>query len=88
MAKLETEKRELNKDWKTMEEKVKRAIEDIQREKGEGKEKRRRWWDEKDKEKRDEKGVKGMEKEGKLRCIREVDMSIKIYVKERRGRKC
>lgn len=35
--------RKLDKDWEIMEWKVKRAIEEIEREKGKGREKRRRW---------------------------------------------
>lgn len=38
---LEIGRRELDKGWKIMEEKVKRAIEEIEREKGKGKEKKR-----------------------------------------------
>lgn len=40
---LEIEGRELNEDCGIMEEKVKRAIKEIERERGKGKEKRRGW---------------------------------------------
>lgn len=41
MDRLKIGERELDEDWEIMEEKVKKAIEEIEREKGEGKEKRR-----------------------------------------------
>lgn len=47
MGRLKIGGRELNEDWEIVKEKVKRAVEEIEREKSKGKENKRGWWDEK-----------------------------------------
>lgn len=66
MGRLEIEGRKLE-DWKIVEEKVKRAIEEIERERGKEKEKKRGWWDEKCeiKKEKGEKEIERLEKERK-----------------------
>lgn len=61
---------------------------DIERDREEGKEKRRRWWNEEYVvKKRGEKKVEGMEKGKKARDIKDVGSSTGYYVKEERGRR-
>lgn len=73
--------RKLDKDWEIMEWKVKRAIEEIEREKGKGREKRRRWWDEVCEKERGEKNIEGLEKE-RVRDTGEANRNIRSYVKK------
>lgn len=45
MGRLEIKEKGLDGDWEIIEEKVTRAIDEVEKKKGKGKEKRKDWWD-------------------------------------------
>lgn len=90
MGRLEIGVRKLDEDWEIVEEKMKRTIEEIERERGKEKEKKREWWDEECETKKSEvrRELRKWRRKGEMeRGTKEVNMSTKSYVRKERGRR-